>query len=144
MTVVERSALVSHAPAEMFELVRDVEAYPEFLSWCTGSELVSDDGREQVATLEVSIAGIRQRFTTRNRLDPPGTLEMVLLEGPFRRLQGSWRFSPIGDEGCRVLLRLEFEFAGSLLGLAFQRGFARIADRLVDDFSARADAIHSG
>lgn len=142
MKVIERNALVRHAPQRMFALVRDVEAYPEFLSWCSGARVLSDDGTEQVASIEISIAGFHQRFTTRNRLDPPGALDMHLEEGPFRRLEGSWRFTPIGEEGCRVALRLEFEVANRILAMAFEPSFSRVADRLVDDFCARADAVH--
>lgn len=144
MQVIERSALVEHTPRKMFELVRDVEAYPQFLSWCASARVQSDDGSEQIAGLEISIAGVKQRFTTCNWLDAPHGIDMRLLDGPFRRLDGSWRFTPIGERGCRIALRLEFEFANRLLAMAFQRGFARVADRLVDDFSARADQVHGG
>lgn len=142
MKVVERSALVGHPARRMFDLVRDVNAYPEFLSWCSGARVDSDDGAEQLATLEISLAGFRQSFTTRNRLVPPEEIEMRLVEGPFRELKGSWRFRPIGEGGCRVSLRLEFEISNRLLAAAFERSFSRVADSLVDDFSARADAIH--
>lgn len=142
MTVIDRSALVRHSPEQMFDLVRDVQSYPEFLSWCSGAEVLSEDGNEQLAALEVSIAGLKQRFTTRNRLDCPRALEMRLEQGPFRELKGSWRFEKIGGEGCRVSLRLEFEIDNRLLAAAFGRGFARVADRLVDDFTARADEVH--
>lgn len=142
MKAVERSALVGHSAQRMFDLVRDVNAYPEFLSWCSGARVLSDDGAEQLATLEVSLAGVRQSFTTRNRLVEPEEIEMRLVQGPFRELAGSWRFKPIGEEGCRVSLGLRFEISNRLLAAAFERSFSRVADNLVDDFSERADAIH--
>jgi ribosome-associated toxin RatA of RatAB toxin-antitoxin module len=131
----------------MFSLVRDVGAYPQFLSWCTGSRVLEQDDSLQVAQLEIAVGGGRSRFTTRNRLVPHERLEMRLLEGPFRRLEGSWEFQALGQSGevgSRIALSLEFEFSSGLVSNAFGRGFARVADRLVKDFCARADAIYAG
>lgn len=126
----------------MYELVRDVDSYPRFLSWCSSARVISDDGAEQLASIEVSLAGLRQQFTTRNRLTPPYRIELALEEGPFRTLKGHWDFKAVGDAGCRVSLTLSFEMASRLLAVAFERSFARVADRLVDDFCKQADKVY--
>ena len=126
----------------MYQLVQDVIAYPEFLSWCTGAEVLEQTSGVQIARLDVSIGGIRQSFTTHNRLTPDHELSLALVDGPFKRLTGSWRFAPLGTVGSKVTLALQFEFSNSLLSTAFRSGFARIADKLVYDFSARADAVY--
>lgn len=139
---IERKALVSHTALEMYRLVADVPAYPQFLSWCSAAVVHEQDETSQKAELTVSIAGIRQRFTTLNTLRAGESVEMRLLEGPFKSLQGSWNFDQLGNEGCRVSLVLEFEISAGPLAAVFGKGFGRIADRLVSDFCKRADTVY--
>ena len=141
MPEVHRSALVSYTPDQMYALVRDVESYPRFLNWVRSAEVHREDESHQLATLEVQLAGIVRRFTTRNTLIPGERLVMQLDRGPFEDLSGSWNFKAVG-EGCRVSLDLRFEVSGSILLRPFQRNFSRMADRMVDDFTRRADQVH--
>lgn len=137
-----RSALVMHPPMDMYQLVKDVPAYPEFLSWCTHAEVHEQGHDYQLASLGVAVAGLEQRFTTRNRLVPGECLSLSLVEGPFRALGGEWRFQGLGEAGSKVTLQLDFEFARGLVSVAFQSGFARIADHLVQEFCRRADRVY--
>lgn len=140
---IERSALVPHPAMDMFLLVRDVEAYPGFLKWCTEAVVHEQDHQAQLASLGVRVGGIEQRFTTRNRFVPGERLSLSLVEGPFRSLSGEWRFRPLGESGSKIILRLSFEFSRGLVSAAFQRGFARIADHLVQEFCQRADQLYA-
>ncbi|NIP16946.1 MAG: hypothetical protein GWM87_01380 [Xanthomonadales bacterium] len=97
--------------------------------------------RNSLASLAVRAAGIEQRFTTRNRLEPGVRLGLSLVEGPFRSLSGEWRFLQLGESGSKVALRLDFDYRRGLVSAAFQRGFARIADHLVQEFCQRADDV---
>lgn len=142
MTDITRSALVHHSAERMFGLVRDVDSYAAFLNWCSEAHVISEEGGHQRASIGVEIKGVRQRFTTANVLHPSSRIEMRLEEGPFRELYGEWRFTPLGETGSKVELWLTFEFASKLLAFAFQRGFTRVADHLVDDFHRRADALY--
>jgi ribosome-associated toxin RatA of RatAB toxin-antitoxin module len=142
MPEIHRFALVPHSPAQMFELVRDVSRYPEFLPWVRGAEVHEDGDQHQIATLDVRVAGLSRRFTTRNTLVKDEKLSMELERGPFDELSGRWEFRPLGNSGTRVSLDLSFHLPGSVLMLPFQRGFGRVADRMVDDFCRRADQIH--
>ncbi len=139
---IKRTIWVLHPAAEMYQLVLDVSAYPAFLSWCVGAQVLEQSDTLQLASLEVSIAGLRQTFATRNRLVPGEQLSLELLEGPFRYLSGQWDFIPLGDRGSKVTLNLAFDFSSSLLSGAFRRGFANVADKLVYDFSTRADRVY--
>ncbi|WP_376690174.1 type II toxin-antitoxin system RatA family toxin [Wenzhouxiangella sp. EGI_FJ10409] len=141
MPQVHRSALVPFTAAQMYGLVRDVESYPRFLAWVRAAEVHREDERHQLATLEVQLAGLVRRFTTRNTLVPDEELVMALDRGPFEDLSGSWKFSALGD-GCRVSLDLRFHVSGSLFLRPFQRNFSRMADRMVDDFTRRAHQVH--
>ena len=142
MTRITRSALVGHPPERMLELVRDVEHYPSFLSGCVDAEVHAQDEHEQLATLTMQLAGLEQRFTTRNRIIDGHGMTLELEQGTFRDLRGTWRFTRVGQTGCRVQLDLSFDFGGSLLSSAFARGFRKVADRMVDDFVARAEAVY--
>ena len=139
---IKRTALVLHSNADMFRLVHDVESYPRFLSWCTRAEVHEQSREEQLASLEIRVSGVQQRFTTRNRLVQDEQLTLSLVDGPFSRLSGEWVFEPLGEDGSKVSLALGFDFSNRMLSSAFRRGFAHIADRLVRDFCARADQVY--
>lgn len=142
MPEIHRFALVPHSSARMFDLVRDVARYPEFLPWVRAAEVHEEGDELQIATLDVRVAGISRRFTTRNTMVANEKLEMDLEKGPFDELSGRWAFRSLGSAGTRVSLDLSFHLPGSMLMLPFQRGFGRVADRMVDDFCRRADRIH--
>ncbi|HMB60463.1 MAG TPA: type II toxin-antitoxin system RatA family toxin [Xanthomonadales bacterium] len=139
---IKRTILVLHSATDMYELVHDVASYPNFLSWCLDARVLDQTGEIQLASLDVAIAGINQSFTTRNLLAPGKSLTMELERGPFRQLEGQWQFEPLGKLGSKVSLGLTFDFASSLLSSAFRRGFAKVADQLVYDFSRRADEVY--
>ncbi|QOC23709.1 type II toxin-antitoxin system RatA family toxin [Wenzhouxiangella sp. AB-CW3] len=141
MPEVHRFALVPYRPDQIFDLVRDVARYPEFLNWVRTAQVHEECESLQLATLEVSLGGLVRRFTTSNVLDRPHSLAMQLQDGPFDELSGRWSFEPL-EGGCRVSLDLRFRMPGSLLLRPFRRNFARMADRMVDDFARRAEAIH--
>ena len=141
MPEIQRTALVSYTQMQMFDLVRDAERYPEFLSWVVDAEIYEETNTFQYAWLEVSVAGVNRRIVTRNDLIPGELLRLNLAEGPFRDFSGEWRFSDLGI-GSRVQLSLGFEFDAPVLVAAFSRGFVSVANRMVDDFCRRADAIY--
>jgi ribosome-associated toxin RatA of RatAB toxin-antitoxin module len=144
LPVVNKSALVTHSASEMFNLINDVESYPEFLPWCSSTALLSQSENEMCAELEVARIGIRQKFSTCNTLYPHERIDLQLKDGPFTSLQGSWWITPLREDACKVELRLEFEFSGKLINKAFGAVFSQIANTLVDAFCKRADEVYRG
>lgn len=142
MTSINKFALVPYTPAQMFALVDDIEAYPQFLPWCKGSRVLSRTDDEVRATLELSRGGVEKAFTTCNRNQKDKMIEMRLVEGPFKRLDGFWRFDPLGNDGCKVSLDLEFEFASRMLDMMVGPVFSQVANSLVDSFQQRAVDIY--
>lgn len=142
MPDVTRSVLVEHTPAEMFALVDAVEAYPEFLPWCGATKVIHRDEATTRATIQINYHGIRQSFTTENAKRPPEEMQIRLVEGPFRRLEGVWRFIALGDRGCKIEFRLSYEFSGRLLERLIGPVFGYIAGTMVDAFVKRAARIH--
>lgn len=142
MTSINKSALVPYSPAQMFALVDGIEAYPEFLPWCKSTRILSRSEDEVRATIELSKGGVEKAFTTCNRNQKNKMIEMRLIEGPFKRLEGFWRFDALGDDGCKVSLDLEFEFASRILGMVVGPVFSQIANSLVDSFQQRAVDVY--
>jgi len=132
-----------YSPAEMYDLVNDVEAYPEFLPWCKSSEVISATEDVIEARVEIAKGSLNKSFATRNLLQKNKMIEMKLLEGPFKHLEGFWRFNPLKNPGaCKVTLDLEFEFESKLVGLAVGPVFSKIANTLVDSFGKRAVIVY--
>jgi ribosome-associated toxin RatA of RatAB toxin-antitoxin module len=127
----------------MYKLVDDVESYAEFLPWCTRAELKSRDEHELIASLSIGYGAFNSRFTTRNTLQPPEQMTMQLLDGPFRMLEGRWRFRQIGEQGCEVTLRIEFEFTSAVQDALFGRAFETICNELIEAFVRRAHDVYA-
>ncbi len=142
MKVVDRSAIVTATPAQMFALVDDVPRYPEFLPGCVAARLESASANERVAALEIVRGGVRMEFATRNTVVPPGQILMELVRGPFTRLVGRWRFEAMGEQGSRVGFHVEFEFKSRLMGLALNPVFESVCDTIVDSFVVRAREVY--
>ncbi|MBV9344981.1 MAG: type II toxin-antitoxin system RatA family toxin [Gammaproteobacteria bacterium] len=139
MREVKRSALVNRDAAQLFALINDIEAYPQFVPWCTHARVLSRTPSEIVATLGVRQGALQGEFTTRNSLEPEQRVSMHLLSGPFRTLEGEWRLQPLA-QGCEVSLTVRFAFKSRLTGLMFEPLFARTIESLVDAFVQRARA----
>ena len=137
MIEIRRSAIVPFTPAQMFDLVNDVEAYPKRFGWCDAAEVLEREDNVLVARLDLKFAGLRQSFTTRNTADRPHSLAMKFVEGPFRSLDGVFTFQALGDVGCKIALALDFDYAG-LGGSVLRMGFQQLANRMVDDFCDEA------
>jgi ribosome-associated toxin RatA of RatAB toxin-antitoxin module len=142
MQVVERSAIVTFTPPQMFALVNDVARYPEFLPWCVGAKVQEISANERISALKVARGALRTEFTTRNTLQHDAQILMQLVEGPFRKLTGQWRFEAIGERGSWVHFRVDFEFKNPLTAAAFNAVFESLCGALVDAFVLRAQKIY--
>jgi ribosome-associated toxin RatA of RatAB toxin-antitoxin module len=142
MAVVEKTVLVPFTAEQMFDLVDEVERYPEFLPWCGRSHVEFRDGQTTRATLQINYHGIKQSFSTQNANTRPGLIDIRLVSGPFRKLLGSWRFTPLGDAGCKIAFCLEYEFASGVLEKIVGPVFSHIANTFVDAFARRAEQLY--
>ena len=142
MAVVEKSVLIDYSVTQMFDLVEGVEQYPQFLPWCSGASVSLRDPEFTHATIQINYRGIKQSFSTKNHKEAPRLMTLQLVEGPFRALDGEWRFTPLGETACRIDFRLSYEFAGVLLEKLVGPVFGHIAGTMVDAFLKRADSIY--
>ena len=139
MTPIEPSALLPYAAEQIFDLVADIEQYPEFLEGCVGAEILEQTEGTVVATLKLSRAGITHSFTTSNALHPPERMALALVDGPFQTFSGEWTFRALGESACKTSLRLQFELSSGLANIAAGRLFDRVASDLVDAVVTRAN-----
>lgn len=142
MAAVKKTLLIEFTPAQMFELVDRVEEYPAFLPWCGGTELLLRDEQATAARIHINYHGIKAQFSTENEKHWPEAMLIRLKEGPFRQLDGEWRFSPLGDAACKIEFSLRYEFANRLLDKAFGPVFNHIANTFVESFVRRAEQVY--
>ncbi|MFK8011648.1 MAG: type II toxin-antitoxin system RatA family toxin [Marinicellaceae bacterium] len=146
MHTINRQAIIRHNAEKMFDLVNSIETYPAFLNWCHESHILKDNDSEMIAGMTISLAGIKQKFTTRNILSKElknYRIDLTLVSGPFKNLSGYWIFTPFGTNASKIELHLEFNFKSGLLNSTFKKAFGRIAQQLVVDFVERANNVYS-
>ncbi|NMM28076.1 MAG: type II toxin-antitoxin system RatA family toxin [Glaciimonas sp.] len=142
MAVVHKSVIVGYSAEQMFALVDKVEDYPRFLPWCGGTEVRDRTADGLVAAIVIHYHGLKQSFTTENTNVQPTSIQMRLLEGPFRQLQGSWVFKPLREDACKIEFDLEYEFSNRLLDKLIGPVFGMIANSFVESFCKRAEAVY--
>jgi len=141
MPAVRRNEFIPFSPRQMFELVNNVEAYPEFLPWCAGARKDRETADGIVATLTVAKGPMQHSFTTKNTNREFERIEMGLLKGPFKQLHGVWRFDD-APGGCKVSLELDFEFSNRLLASAMSKVFQLLTGSMVEAFRLRAATLY--
>jgi len=143
MTSINRSALVEYSAEQMFDLVNDIEHYPEFMQGCTYAKVLSQSDTELVGELRLSKAGISQQFTTKNILCRPQRIEMSLVDGSFKSFISEWAFNALTENACKVSLAMEFEFRSGLMDFAAEKLFSSSANNLVDAIVQRAHEVYA-
>lgn len=142
MHSLKRNAIVPYSAQEMYDLVDGIDKYADFLPWCNKTTIVSRDEQEVVAELEIAWKGIHKSFSTRNKLYPHHKMDIELVNGPMRHLEGIWEFQSLGEKACKINLELDFEFSGSFMDRLFEPVFSYIANSLVDAFIQRAHEVY--
>ena len=142
MAVVHKSVILGYSAEQMFALVERVEDYPKFLPWCGGVDVRSRSGDKLTATLQINYHGIRQTFTTENTNRVPESMSMRLVEGPFKLLDGTWKFKALRSDACKIDFELQYEFSSRLIEGVIGPVFNMIANSFVDSFCKRADVVY--
>jgi ribosome-associated toxin RatA of RatAB toxin-antitoxin module len=142
MAVVEKSVLIERTAVQMFELVDRVEDYPKFLPWCGGTELLERTDSKTAARIHINYHGLKAHFATENAKEVPRQMHIRLREGPFRSMDGGWRFTPLGATACKVEFRLQYEFSSRILEKALGPVFHHIANTFVESFVKRAQQVY--
>ncbi len=142
MVAISRSALVDYSAQKMFDLINDIEAYPQYMTSCLEAVIVEKGDDFVEAQLTLGKSGVQQQLTTRNELRPPELMIMRFVDGPFSSFEGRWQFQPLTDSACKVNLDLEFEFSNPILAMTVGKWFEKIASQQVDALCQRANDIY--
>ncbi|MFZ2294574.1 MAG: type II toxin-antitoxin system RatA family toxin [Polaromonas sp.] len=145
MKTVHKSVLIWYSAAEMFALVTDVASYPQFLPWCDRASVEEEHALGMTAKVGISIAGLKQSFTTRNVHEKDQKVSLKLVDGPFSSLEGDWRFLPLGDgsqRACKIEFMLCYDFDNGALATLVGPIFDKIAGSMVDAFVKRASHVY--
>ncbi len=140
--MVKKSVLIERSSQEMFDLVDRVEDYPEFLPWCSQTRCQFRDDSKTVATLHINYRNVKSHFTTANDKESPLWMRITLVDGPFRRLDGLWRFKALAAHACKIEFQLSYEFSSKMFEKAIGPVFSQIANTFIDAFVKRANQIH--
>ena len=143
MPAIHRSALMPYSASQMFSIVNDVEAYPEFLPWCARSRILHATENMMEASILMKKGKLNHSFSTRNVFSEDQSIHIELVDGPFKKLTGDWLFTPISEQGCKIELNLEFEFSNRLVSVLIGPVFTQIANSLVDAFCQRAHQLYT-
>jgi ribosome-associated toxin RatA of RatAB toxin-antitoxin module len=142
MSSIVRSAIVGYSAQEMYALVENIEAYPEFMPWCRSTRVVERKDGVTVAALSVGLRGINQSFTTENVNSPGESIRMRLVEGPFSSFRAAWKFQPLETHAAKIEFSMDYRLAGGALAKVLAPLFDHIADTMVDAFSRRAQSVY--
>lgn len=142
MALVEKTVLIEQSAERMFELVDRCEDYPAFLPWCSKTEVKFRDAHKTVGTLYINYHSVKSSFTTENEKVFAQSMLIRLVDGPFRRLEGSWHFKPLAENACKIEFRLHYEFSSKLFEKIIGPVFGHIANTFVDAFVRRAAQVY--
>lgn len=142
MYKINRSALLSYSARQMYDLVVDIERYPEFLNWCSDARILERSENEVVASIEIRFKGLHRSFTTRNYMDSGRSVRIELVDGPFRTLNGIWKFVELDADSSKIELDLEFDFSTTFVDRMVGPVFSQIASRQLDAFQRRAAQVY--
>lgn len=142
MAVVEKSVLIDYSVSQMFDLVDRVEDYPKFLPWCSATELLERTENKTSGRIHINFQGVKANFSTENAKEVPLWMNIALRDGPFRSMDGGWRFLPLTESACKVEFKLQYEFSNKLLEKVMGRVFNHIAGTLVECFVKRARQVY--
>lgn len=148
MNSISTSRIVPYTCEEMYTLVNDIKAYPDFLPWCTTSAIHEQNDDELKASLTICVKGFTQSFTTHNRMQKNKMIESKLIEGPLKHLESFWRFeaheeSTEANPRSHIFFDIEFEFSNRLVRMAMEPFFDKVAETMVGAFLERAESLYA-
>lgn len=142
MSEIKFSIIEPHNAKQLFHLVNDINAYPEFIPNCVRSGILQEKDDNLIAFIEVAKLGFHKRFITKNTLIDERQIDITLVDGPFKYLRGCWKFEPISPSSSRIIFYLRLEFKNKLLEFTFSPIFKEIMLSMVNAFSRRAKQVY--
>jgi ribosome-associated toxin RatA of RatAB toxin-antitoxin module len=142
MANVQKSLLIQHSAQRMYDLVTDIEKYPEFLPWCGGVEIYQSTPELMEAKININFKGVNQYFHTKNFQKAPTNIDMTFVSGPFKKFEGHWIFTSLAEDACKIEFSLHYEFSNFVLDKLIGPVFSVIANTFVNGFVKRANDLY--
>ena len=142
MANVQKSLLIQHSAQRMYDLVIDIEKYPEFLPWCGGVEIFQSTPELMEAKININFKGVKQYFHTKNFQKAPTNIDMTFVSGPFKKFEGHWIFTSLAEDACKIEFSLHYEFSNFVLDKLIGPVFSVIATTFVNGFVKRANDLY--
>lgn len=142
MADISKSVLAPHSIEKMYDLVTHVADYPQFLPWCSGVEIISQNEVELEARIHINFKGIKAFFHTRNHQQRPHYIHMAFVDGPFKKFYGSWQFKSLEPNACKIEFDMHYTFSNFFLEKIVGSVFTMITNTFVDSFIKRANQIY--
>lgn len=140
---ISKNAIVTYSCEQMYQLINQVNQYPQFLNWCSDASILKQSNDQIIASVKINKGVFNQTFTTINTLIPHKKIDMRLKEGPFKYLNGAWIFTKLSSNACKIELNLAFNFSSKLVDIAISPIFTSIANSQLDAFVTRAKQVYS-
>lgn len=140
---VSRSALLPYTVDQIYDIIVDIQAYPEFLNWCSAADIISQTDNDVDAKLSIAYGRLNLNFTTRNVMRPNNCVTMSLVEGPFSKLNGQWTVQTLNESACKVSLEMDFNFDNVITQKLFGRIFKSVIAAQLDAFQKRANELYA-
>ena len=136
--MVKKSIIVPHTPAQMYSLVSDIAHYPDYLPWCPKTVIKDQTETNVVASVYIEYLKIKTHFTTQNVYVLDKSINMYLVDGPFKELVGTWLFTPLGNDCCKIDFRLQYKFSNIVIEKLIGPVFEFVSKNIVDCFVKQA------
>ena len=143
MQTVSKRVVLPYTRQQMFNLVNAIEDYPLFLPWCKSVQVHYRRAVEVKATMSIAKGPVKFDVTTVNMVQEHNLINLKLANGPFRNLDGSWKFSDIENGKCLIDFEISFQFANKLFAIALEPFFLGVSNTLVDAFAQRAAEVYA-
>jgi coenzyme Q-binding protein COQ10 len=138
----QETRILPYSVRQMFDLVAEIERYPEFLPWCKGARIVSRDKNMVVADLIIGYKMFQEKFVSEVTLDRPHAITVQYRSGPLSHLSNAWEFKPKGRKGCEISFHVDFDFHSPFLRVAMSLFFDKALSKMVEAFEARAKDLY--
>jgi len=136
------SHVCNYSQEQLFDLVVNIESYPEFLPWCKKAEIIKTKGNIIIAELTIEFAGISQSYTSKITHDRPKTINVEMIEGPFSYLRNNWQFEAQNNGQTKIRFEIDFKFSSKILETLMGVIFDRTVSKLTEAFLKRAEQLY--
>ena len=142
MPKINRNILLPYSADQIYDLVYDIERYPEFMKGCSSARIISEEPTEVVAELQLGKGALNVTFITKNQVCRPEFIRMALVSGPFKKLRGGWEITALDAQACKISFDINFTLSSRLAEAAMKRMLSSTADDLISSIGEQARKLY--